>query len=279
MVTLRWRNIAGTDAFHAARVATNRVRNSRRQATPYHDHDFAEVFWIDSGRGVHRINDANVALETGSLILMRPKDAHGIEPTGPEELRLTNIAFPRGTLDFLGQRYFAGQYFWQAGKFPFMRRIEPARLRRLNRWADELSESPRKIFYIERFLLNVLGELRDEASEVAPEGAPDWLARACRMIREREQFAGGVERFLALCGRSREHVARTVRQVLGTTPTGYVNRIRMAYARRQLEMGDREILEIALDCGLGNLSHFYRLFHEHAGTTPRAYRLAHRRPI
>ena len=92
-------------------------------------------------------------------------------------------------------------------------------------------------------------------------------------------MAGGVENFLRLCGRSREHVARTVRQHLGTTPTEHVNRLRMAHARRQLEMGDRDILEVALDCGIGNLSHFYDLFRRDTGTTPRAYRLAHRRAL
>ena len=114
-----------------------------------------------------------------------------------------------------------------------------------------MSAAPRDVFHIERFLLNLLAELLRERDDAAAEGAPDWLAQACRAIRERENFSGGVERFLALCGRSREHAARTVRQLMGTTPTAYVNGIRMTYARRQLEMGDREILDIALDCGLG----------------------------
>ena len=34
--------------------------------------------------------------------------------------------------------------------------IEPAQLRRFNRWADELSAAPREHLYIDRFLLNVL---------------------------------------------------------------------------------------------------------------------------
>jgi AraC family cel operon transcriptional repressor len=53
----------------------------------------------------------------------------------------------------------------------------------------------------------------------------------------------------------------------------------MTPARRQLEMGDREIVEIALDCGIENLSHFHALFRRETGTTPRAYRLAHRQPL
>jgi AraC family cel operon transcriptional repressor len=276
MKILEWKTVAGAAAFHAARASWSRTQYLR-----LHGHDFAELFWIDSGQGIHRVNGVEIPLQPGSLVAIRPRDAHGMAASGEAELRLTNIAFPRATLNALQSRYFPKKRwaFWQNSALPATWEVEPALLRRFNRWADELASAPREVFYIERFLLNVLAELLRERDDVAPEGAPDWLAKACRAIRERENFAGGVERFLALCGRSREHVARTVRQLMGTTPTDYVNSIRMTYARRQLEMGDAEILDIALDCGLGNLSHFYRLFREHTSLTPRAYRLAHRRPL
>ena len=38
-------------------------------------------------------------------------------------------------------------------------------------------------------------------------------------------------------------------------------------------MTDRKILDIALECGLGNLGYFYRLFAKQYGLTPRQYRL------
>lgn len=276
MVILKWKNIAGRAPFHAARSSVKHGDSLR-----YHGHDFAEMFWIDAGHGIHRINGTQTPLQPGTLVFIRPSDAHGFVARPGSELRQTNIAFPRSTLIALRTRYFPGKHwaFWQGGTLPASWQVEPSLLRRFNRWADELSAAPREVFHIERFLLNVLAELLREGDDATPEGAPDWLAQACRAIRERDNFASGVERFLALCGRSREHVARTVRQLLGTTPTDYVNRIRMAYARRQLEMGDQEIVDIALDCGLGNLSHFYRLFREQAGVTPRVYRLAHRRPV
>ncbi len=274
MEILRWSKIAPKAAFHAARHT-----RTRTQLPHYHGHDFAEVFWIDAGRGVHRINGAAVPLQAGNMILMRPSDCHGIESDTKEGLKLTNIAFPREAFDDLGARYFPGRAFWQSGKYPAMHQVEPGQLRRLNHWADDLSQAPRERLYLDRFLLNVLTELTLEQGDAAPEESPDWLIEACRAIQKRENFSGGVERFLHLCGRSREHAARSVRRHLGTTPTDYVNRIRIAYAQRQLEMGDQTILDIALDCGLENLSHFYSLFRTQTGVTPRAYRLSHHRPL
>jgi AraC family cel operon transcriptional repressor len=275
VLVLKWKDIAGDAAFHAARSSVAGMR------TGLHSHDFAEVFWIDAGRGMHHINGARLPLQPGTVVFMRPPDCHSYEGSRGQELRWTNIAFPRSTLAALRARYFPRKpwAFWQNGEYPATWQVESALLRRFNRWADELSAAPRETFFIERFLLNLLAEKLRAANDVFPEGAPDWLAQACRAMHERENFSRGVERFLALCGRSREHAARSVRQVLGMTPTEYVNRIRMTHARRELEMGDREILEIALDCGLGNLSHFYRLFRDSTGLTPRAYRLAHRRPV
>ncbi|MCE0498200.1 MAG: AraC family transcriptional regulator [Methylacidiphilales bacterium] len=274
MTILRWDNIAGQAAFHAARHSKNGP-----QSTPYHGHDFAEIFWINAGHGIHRVNDVSFPLQPGSLILMRPTDCHGIHPTGPDALELTNIAFPRETLDFLHSRYFRGRKwaFSPSEKYPAAQQIEPSRLRRFNRWADELSQSPRERLYLERFLLNLLAELRLSPKDASLDDAPDWLARACQAIQNPNHFSEGVGEFLRLCGRSREHVARTVRHHLGMTPTDYVNGVRLAYAKRQLEMGDQGILHIALDCGIENLSHFYSLFRSRTGTTPRRYRLSHRK--
>jgi AraC family cel operon transcriptional repressor len=273
---LYWKEIAGKAPFHAARATHYPTR-----PLPYHGHDFAELFWIDAGQGIHRVNGVSVPLRPGSLVLMRPSDCHGINPTGSDGLKLTNIAFPRETLEFLKPRYFSGQSwaFWQAEKCPATWQVEPSQLRRFNRWADELANAPRASLHIDRFLLNILAELSRAQADPLPDDAPEWLTQACRAIQKAENFSGGVERFLGLCGRSREHVARTVRLHLGMTPTAYVNRIRMAYAQRQIEMGDQGILDIALDCGIGNLSHFYRLFRAETGMTPRAYRLSHRKPI
>jgi AraC-like DNA-binding protein len=52
-----------------------------------------------------------------------------------------------------------------------------------------------------------------------------------------------------------------------------VNAARMDFSARQLAETSRPILEIAFDCGLTNLSHFYALFRKRFGVSPRRYRL------
>lgn len=247
---------------------------------PDHSHECAEVFWIEEGHGYHRINGAMTSLQPGSLIMIRPQDRHGFGPANPGDMiQLTVISVPLEILNTLGQRYFSENsiFFWSNDILPFARDVDASRLRQLNEWAAELARSPHAAFYLDRFLLNLFEELSSDPEETSIDEAPGWLLRAC--AKAPEQLEAGVEGFFGLCGRSREHVSRVMRRYLNMTPTDYMNKLRMTYARQQLEMGNREILDIALDCGIENLSHFYSLFRGETGTTPRAYRLRHHRHI
>ena len=51
----------------------------------------------------------------------------------------------------------------------------------------------------------------------------------------------------------------------------------MQYAAMALGSSDQSISGVALDCGIENMSHFYKLFRAHYGVTPRAYRTVHAR--
>jgi AraC family cel operon transcriptional repressor len=71
-------------------------------------------------------------------------------------------------------------------------------------------------------------------------------------------------------------VNRTVRRCGGQTATDVVNGLRLERAALRLRMTTDGILDVALDCGFGNLGHFYRCFRGRFGMTPKAYRLAGR---
>nr|MBA3710432.1 AraC family ligand binding domain-containing protein [Planctomycetota bacterium] len=38
-----------------------------------HTHEFAEVFWCESGSGLHHINGQTIPLEAGDVVFMRPE--------------------------------------------------------------------------------------------------------------------------------------------------------------------------------------------------------------
>ncbi len=255
--TLRWQQIVPPgDAFHVARVW-----KTPADPTRLHTHDFAEVFWIDSGAGSE---SGTHALHPGDLIFVRPTDTHALE--SPTMMQLTNVAFPRDTYDWLVNRYPTP---WTTAP---RQHLDPASLQRLTRAADELFSAPRTRLSIERFLLNLLHLLTPPPHPALPAEAPDWFRHACGELAKPEHFRQGAPALAKLAGRSPEHVARVTRAWLHETPSDYVNRVRMQYAARQLAMTDAKIMDIVLDCGLANLSHFYRLFRRQFGITPQTYR-------
>ena len=106
----------------------------------------------------------------------------------------------------------------------------------------------------------------------APPAAAARVTRAVRAI-ERRPEAG-----LALGSLAREadlspfHFLRTFERLTGLTPHQYVLRARLREAAMRLTVEPGKVLDIALDCGFGDVSNFNRAFRAEFGVSPRAYR-------
>ena len=68
------------------------------------------------------------------------------------------------------------------------------------------------------------------------------------------------------------HFLRTFQRLTGVTPHQYVVRARLREAALGLRVRSDRILDIALDCGFGDVSNFNRMFRAEFGCSPRAYR-------
>jgi AraC family cel operon transcriptional repressor len=263
---LLWSQITRDD-WHVARWTRTPTYPLRM-----HSHDFAEVFWVEGGSGVHFIQNQTQQITRGDVFFIRPEHYHGIEAA--EGVTVTNLAFPITTLHFFEQRY--PEYFlWGSrGQPPRSMQLTETQIEWLIKEGDKIYRLPRKPFHVERFILNLFYFVAAQSSiPLPPAIAPAWLKHACKEIQKQENFSIGISRFVQLAGRSAEHVTRVTREFLRQTPTDYVNNIRMVYAAEKLSMTDEEIIQISLACGLENLSHFYRLFSKHFDASPHQFRL------
>ncbi len=274
---LHWRELsADSQAFH---LAFTEFRP--REGAPVHTHDFAEVFWVEAGAGLHRVNGQTIRLSADDLVMIRPHDHHGIRPTGPAGIAFINLAFPARTVDALRDRYFCDQPDpWAADRaLPRTLRLTVAQRHWLAAAGRQLGAAQRTPFARDRFLLNLLHELVLEEGADPFAACPDWLRSACLALREPERFRLGTRELARLCGRSPEHVARVLKRSTGRTPSAVLNAIRLDYAAAQLTTTGRDILDLALDCGFRSLSHFYRIFKVRFGLPPRQYRLRNRKGL
>ncbi|WP_428311850.1 helix-turn-helix domain-containing protein [Hydrocarboniphaga sp.] len=73
-------------------------------------------------------------------------------------------------------------------------------------------------------------------------------------------------------GVSRSHSARRFRAVTGMSPHRYVTQRRVEKAKQMLRETSLCLIQIALDVGFSNQSHFTQVFHSFAGETPSQFR-------
>ena len=70
------------------------------------------------------------------------------------------------------------------------------------------------------------------------------------------------------------HFSRLFKQSIGVSPHQYLIQQRVERAKRLLKQSDRLIVDIALECGFNSHSHLSKHFRQHAGMTPKAYRVS-----
>jgi AraC family transcriptional regulator len=104
---------------------------------------------------------------------------------------------------------------------------------------------------------------------------PNATARVTRTIRAIERHPDAPLTLASLArqaGLSPYHFLRTFNRLTGVTPHQYILRARLRHAATRLAAGPGKVLDIALDCGFGDVSNFNRAFRAEFGVSPRAYR-------
>ena len=118
------------------------------------------------------------------------------------------------------------------------------------------------------------------ASSLSPkliDAPPSAVARVTRTIRTIERDYLG-ERGFTLSSLAREaglspyHFVRVFESLTGITPYKYILRRRLRNAATRLLNDPAKVLEIALDCGFGDVSNFNRAFRAEFSLSPREFR-------
>ncbi|WP_375279715.1 helix-turn-helix domain-containing protein [Pseudooctadecabacter sp.] len=265
---------APTEAF-----VLSRAELDTRRPVDLHTQDFHEMMWIQNGTVRLHTAAGKRDLTEGDLVFIAPDQSHAVQGRG-EAAIVVSLAIRPGVIRALGNRHedLQGVAFWSGGAQPMVTHRDIRQLADLNAAALKLERSPRDKLYLEAFLLPLLTAL-DRAPDGMAQGAPGWLIAACSAARDPAVFREGAAGFVALCGRAHPHVSRTMRKFMDQTPVDYINGLRMAYAARRLTGTADSLAEIAVDCGLPNLSHFHKTFQAAFGETPQRYRKARQRDL
>ena len=100
------------------------------------------------------------------------------------------------------------------------------------------------------------------------------VTRAVRMIERQPDAPLTLGSLARAAGLSPYHFLRTFERLTGITPHQYVRRARLREAATRLANDSDKVVDIALECGFGDVSNFNRAFRMEFGLTPRAFRAA-----
>ena len=262
-----WQHVSDAAPVH---IAITHINND--YSRPLHHHDFAEFFLVESGQGQHLLTNGEHALEAGDLVFVAAEHQHSLRA---EDLQIVNIAFPSEILTSCAQVCPALAALY-AGLTPSLRKSTHLQRERLRYWMQELRPSVATSVGVHAMLLDLM---RAGFAPTRASNPPQWLEQALWEIAEPPLLAEGMQALVTKSGRSREYIWRQCKQFYQQSPQQLINALRMEYAERRLRLSTDSILHICYDCGLSNISHFYRMFQKSSGMTPKRYRDQHHQAI
>lgn len=244
-------------------------------------HDFHEISLTIKGNQTVAVEERNFVLKSGELLWVKPGEVHS--KSGFEECTQLNVSFTQEMLDSL-INYLDDETLTQLFLSP-----DPVPILSLSSSQQtEIRQQLNQLYFLStrdlslartqiRILLSqVLGfyaqYIRKFASMYCEKGSPTWFTSLLLELQNPERLCSSLDDLSELSHRNKAYISRSFRKYLGMTPTQYINNLRLEYAENLLAHTDKSILEVSMESGFENLSHFYHQFQRKNNISPMAFR-------
>lgn len=241
-----------------------------------HCHDFFEIFIIVTGKMQHILNDTSQILSKRDMVFVRPDDIHQFKVVEDYDCSFLNISFTAELLQsicyFLGTGHSIEHYC----SHPIMgkNQVSEKIFTEIMDCYDEISTTELSSFEVQISAKILLSKLLHTyvKLEKTPSDSPDWLIALCEQLHKKENFTQKAMIMCTLSDKTHEHITRSFKKYLHTTPTNYITELRLNYFANLLLMTNMSILDICYECGYSALSHAYHIFNSKYNMTPLQYR-------
>lgn len=241
--------------------------NSLNVTSTLHSHDFYEVFIVLSDFIIHYLNGNKYELYKNTLVFIKPQDSHYF--TTCENGSFLNIAFSIKTFDLINSLLNINDY----SPIVIPQCVTGDIVNDINSISSSISDNAEISINLKKVVVNILSLFgtRSKKSDY-----PQWFNELLDNINQPSNFTRGLDSMYELSGKSPEHTTRSFRKYLNTTPTEYLNSLKLNYAKNMLITSDTSVTDICFSSGFNNTSYFYVQFKKKYNCSPKEYRLKYR---
>jgi AraC family transcriptional regulator len=236
---------------------------SSKAKLPVHAHELSHFCFVLAGEYREKIGARLFERKPSALVFYPPDVSHGEEHFADGRHFLVEIDFTGlERVEEYGARFDEPIALKDDGSAWLA-----ARMYKEFRERDEFSGLALESISTE--LLIVASRRRLQTSERKP---PEWLKRVKEFLHESFSTPPSLTELAAQVGVHPTHLARVFRQFECCTISDYIRRIRIEEARQKILCTDKPLVEIALDAGFADQTHFTRSFRRVTGMTPTEFR-------
>lgn len=260
--------------------------HTRFAAFPAHSHDYVEILYMLRGQTVHELPGRGpLTLSAGELLMMNCQATHAIRLCGEEDVGVNFIvqpAFFDEALAAVGPSNALGRFLMDALKrgestVPYLH-FRVAQVKAIQSLLESilfsmLDERPAGQRMLKTAMTLLMMNLLEHTGQLSlPETGGNALVVAA-LEEIRQNYATiSLKDFAAAHHVSAAYLSQTVRRATGESCTRLIQCQRMARAKRLLRETDLSVGDVCAAVGYANTGHFYHLFQQDTGMSPREYR-------
>lgn len=250
----------------------------------YHDHDFAEITYILSGKGKYYVNGTIYEVETGDIIICNPGVKHHNivinekEPTVEVFIGFTNFQFknmPPNSIVLKDNEYImhtSGELRQEISKLCW-EMVEEQEGNKAGKYFMLKSQLMKMLLLIIRELLDGENEEKQKGCNFESYNKNYVVKKIVTYLNENYSSKISLDKIAKNMYLSPVYISKIFKEETGESPINYLIKIRLEKAREILVSGDNgSIKHIANMVGYDDVYHFSKLFKKYYGISPLYYR-------
>lgn len=262
-------------------------------AIRWHWHDELEIIIINNGRANVLVDNIQVEMNAGQVLLINQGVLHSIRPIENEKCTFYSMIFHPTLLFGYGQTYFSTKFLTPIISSPSLKCLKldesvPWQERLIDHVNNAIAANLTQKFGYElvtkaELCLFWAGILEHHTpTEVSAQDTPNENVADSKRVKEAILYvekhhmeAITLDDIAASIHVSKSECCRCFKRTLHLTPIEYVMKYRIFEATRKIKRGDPEaksISALAMSVGFNNASYFNKLFKKYVQCTPSQYK-------